>query len=150
MYQTIYFDMDGTLANLYGVRDWLPKLRAEDPSPYMDACPMLRLSQLARQLNALQRQGYHIGIISWLSKESTRAYDVEVTIAKTEWLKAHMPSVTWDEIHIVPHGVPKSEAAHIQPFDILFDDEQKNLDEWEQAGGWGFFPDEIFEILRGL
>ena len=28
----IWFDMDGTIADLYGVEDWLPKLRAYDPS----------------------------------------------------------------------------------------------------------------------
>ena len=35
--RTIWFDMDGTIANLYGVENWLPKLRAHDASPYADA-----------------------------------------------------------------------------------------------------------------
>ena len=29
----IWFDMDGTIANLYGVENWLPMLRAYDPTP---------------------------------------------------------------------------------------------------------------------
>ena len=33
----IWFDMDGTLADLYGVENWLEKLRASDPSPYAEA-----------------------------------------------------------------------------------------------------------------
>ena len=35
--RTIWWDMDGTIANLYAVNDWLPKLRSEDPSPYAEA-----------------------------------------------------------------------------------------------------------------
>ena len=150
MNQTIYFDMDGTLADLYGVFNWLPKLRAEDATPYMDAKPLIHMALLARLLNGLQKQGYQIGIISWLSKESSRAYDVEVTIAKMEWLKKHLPSVKWNKMHFLPYGVSKAEAANIQPFDILFDDEQANIEAWERAGGWGFSPDEIFETLRGM
>ena len=30
----ICFDMDGTIADLYAVPNWLDKLRAEDASPY--------------------------------------------------------------------------------------------------------------------
>ena len=48
---TIYFDMDGTIANLYAVENWLPKLRNEDASPYTDAEPLVRLATLARLLN---------------------------------------------------------------------------------------------------
>ena len=34
MTNMICFDMDGTIANLYGVHNWLEMLRAEDPTPY--------------------------------------------------------------------------------------------------------------------
>jgi len=90
---TIYFDMDGTIADLYADPNWLDKLRAYDPAPYRDAAPLVRLSQLARKLNKLQRAGYTIGIISWLSKTSTPEYDSAVTAAKLEWLHKHLPSV---------------------------------------------------------
>ena len=30
---TIYFDMDGTLANFYGVENWLDYLENEDTTP---------------------------------------------------------------------------------------------------------------------
>lgn len=64
---TIWFDMDGTIADLYGVDGWLEMLIAEDPTPYAVAKPLVRLSTLARKLNELQRKGYKIGVISWLS-----------------------------------------------------------------------------------
>ena len=62
--RTIWFDMDGTIADLYGVENWLPKLRSSDPSPYAEAKPMLNFSLFARYLNKLQVKGYKIGIIS--------------------------------------------------------------------------------------
>ena len=147
----IWFDMDGTIADLYGVENWLPRLRAYDPSPYMEAKPLLRLCSLARVLNRLSRQeGVAIGIISWLSKDPDPAYGEAVAQAKREWLARHMPSVEWDEIVIVPHGISKSEAVNIQPHDILFDDEIANIQDWEKAGGWGFSPEEIMSFLRSL
>ena len=74
-YKAIIFDMDGTIANLYGVKDWLPKLRSDDPSPYLDAEPMVNLNDLASQLRTLKSAGYTIGIISWLSKFSSESYN---------------------------------------------------------------------------
>ena len=129
MTKAIYFDMDGTIADLYGVDDWLPMLRASDPSPYKMAKPLVNLSILARYLNKLQRNGYKIGIVSWLSKCSDNAYDEAVTLAKTEWLAHHLASVNFDEIMIVPYGTPKQVFAHSND-DILFDDEAKNRENW--------------------
>lgn len=140
----IWFDMDGTIADLYGVEDWLPKLRAYDPSPYEDAAPLLRLSTLARLLNRLQREGYEIGIISWLSKNSNAAYDIDVTLAKIWWLKKHLASVHWDHLNIVPYGTPKQEICGKG---ILFDDEEPNRSAW---GEGAHDATEILEILKSL
>ena len=146
----IWFDMDGTLADLYAVEGWLDKLKAQDASPYMDAKPMLRLCSLARVLNRLSREGVFIGIVSWLSRTSTPEYDAAVTEAKLAWLAKHLPSVKWDMVAVVAHGTPKSEAAGINPHDVLFDDEENNIVEWEEAGGWGFDPSEIMSFLRSI
>ena len=42
----INFDMDGTIANLYGVENWLEMLMAEDETPYAIAKPLVNLSLL--------------------------------------------------------------------------------------------------------
>ena len=76
--KAIYFDMDGTLVDFYGVPNWLPKLRSYDPSPYTQAKPLLNFSLFARYVNILQRLGYTVGIISWLSKDSIPVYDEAV------------------------------------------------------------------------
>ena len=145
MTTTIYFDMDGTIADLYSVPNWLPLLRAYDPKPYAEAKPLVNLNSLARILNRLQRQGFRIGIISWLSKTSTPEYDAKVTAAKEKWLAKHLSSVDFDEIHSVPHGTPKPNFATAN--DILFDDEAKNRENWI---GKAFDVDSIIEILKGM
>ena len=143
---TINFDLDGTLANLYGVDGWLEMLIAHDVTPYAIAEPLLRLNLLARRLNTLQRNGYNIAIISWLSKSGNADYNERVTTAKVEWLAKHLPSVTWDRITIVEYGTPKETFCET-PFDILFDDEEKNRENW---GGVAFDVDDILGILKTL
>ena len=141
---TIYFDMDGTIANLYGVENWLAKLINEDATPYTDATPLVRLSTLARLLNKAQRNGHKIGIVSWLAKNSTVEYDIKVTNAKIEWLNTHLKSVHFDEIKIGKYGTPKSTMVEDKN-GILFDDEEPNRNEWK---GVAHDVDNIIEILK--
>lgn len=140
----IWFDMDGTIADLYGVTDWLPMLRASDPTPYAIARPLVNLSRLARCLNRLQAAGHEIGVISWLSKTGTTEYNTMVTEAKQFWLNLHMPSVHWNYVHIVEYGRNKWEICQEG---ILFDDEARNRNTW---GGNAYTPDEIFQILNEM
>lgn len=146
MATTIFFDMDGTIADLYGVENWLDYLIALDALPYEIAKPLIRLNALARVLNRLQKQGYKVGVISWLAKNSNIDYDEKVTKAKKEWLKKHLASVNFDEIHIVKYGTPKQTFAKTEN-DILFDDEEKNRNDWT---GKAFDVNEIIEILKGM
>jgi hypothetical protein len=120
--------MDGTMADLYGVENWLPMLRASDPTPYTIAKPLVRMATLARLLNNRQRNGYRIAVISALSKESTAEYDAAVMEAKRAWLAKHLASVHFDEIRFVPYTYRKNDAN--QGEDILFDDEERHLTAW--------------------
>ena len=144
--KAIYFDMDGTIANLYAVENWLPMLRAYNPAPYEQAKVMLNMAQLARVLNKLKAQGYFIGVVSWLSKEPTKEYDKKVIKAKQKWLKKHLASVEFDEIKIVAHGTPKSKVVQYRG-GILFDDEQGNRNEWK---GQAYDEKNILKILQEL
>ena len=141
---TINFDMDGTIADLYGVDNWLEYLIAEDTVPYANAEPLLRLSALARKLNSLQREGYQLAVISWLSKSGTDEYNKAVTEVKKEWLRKHLPSVKWDRVTIVPYGTPKQNFCHTE-LDILFDDEERNRTNWT---GRAYGVENILEILK--
>lgn len=143
---TINFDLDGTLADLYGVENWLPMLENHIETPYVVALPRIRFSALARVLNRLQREGYRLAVLSWLAKGSNADYDERVRNAKLEWLAKHLPSVEWDSINIVEYGTPKENFCET-PFDILFDDEEKNRENWN---GIAFDVDDIVGILKTL
>lgn len=143
---TIYFDMDGTIANLYGVENWLEKLRAEDVSPYVEAEPLVDMHELSRLLNDLQLSGVNLGIISWLSKDATKEYDKMVRRAKREWLMENLPTVEWDEIHLVKYGTPKHSCCR-ENFGILFDDNDAVREKWEKRGT-AFDVENILEILE--
>lgn len=143
---TIYFDLDGTLADTYGVENWLPLLRAESTVPYEQATPMCNFKLLARLLNKLQDNGYRIGIVSWLSKESTPEYNEAVRKAKRRWLAKHLPSVDWDEVHMVKYGTPKQYICSDKS-GILFDDEEQNRANWK---GTAYPPETLLSVLASL
>ena len=46
MNKMVCFDMDGTIADLYGVKGWLEYLQAENPWPYLAARPMCDMDAL--------------------------------------------------------------------------------------------------------
>ena len=143
---TINFDMDGTIADLYGVENWLDYLIAENTLPYEVARPLVRLNQLARRLNTLQKNGYEIAVISWLSKSGSEEYNRAVTEVKMAWLEKHLASVKWDRVTIVPYGTPKENFCY-NPLDILFDDEERNRNNWT---GRAYDVNNILEILREI
>lgn len=141
----IFFDMDGTIADLYSVENWLPRLRSSDPTPYTEAKPMLHFSTLARYLNKLQKAGIEISIISWTSKGGSATYNQMVEDAKKEWLRKHLPSVRFNHIYIVPYGYPKELFGGADC--ILFDDCENIRNDWH---GKAYSPDRIMEILKAL
>lgn len=144
MMKQIWFDMDGTIADLYGVEGWLDYLIAKDTFPYDNAEVMFNFSLFARLLNQVQRNGWKIGIISWTSKNGTDLYNGQVALSKMIWLHKHLHSVQWDEIKIVPYGTNKYETCG---GGILFDDEEGNRKAWQDEA---FTPDRIIEILKTL
>lgn len=140
------FDLDGCLVGLYDVPNWLEQLRAENTTPYEIAKPLVNLSLLARYLNKIQKMGNEIAIISWLSKSGSNKYNDAVTGAKLAWLKRHLPSVTWDEIIIVPYGTPKENYCRCAD-DVLCDDNAEIRRKWK---GKAFAETAIFEVLKEL
>lgn len=143
MKKEIWFDLDGTLANLYGVEGWKEKLDNSDETPYRDAKPLLNLQALARLLNNLQAKGWKINVVSWLSKNGSAEYGYKVTLAKRAWLAKHLASVKFDKVDIIDYGMPK----HLNREGILFDDEEKNRLGW---GEGAYNVNNILEVLKAL
>ena len=143
---TIWFDMDGTIADLYGCDNWLADLIDGYTRPYREAKSLVNMRKLGRVLNELQENGFEIGVISWLSRGGSEEYGERVKKAKLNWLARHIGAVEWNEIHIVPYGTPKENFCK-SVADILFDDEQKNRDNWS---GVAYDVNNILEVLEGL
>ena len=146
MARTIFFDMDGTIADLYSVNGWLNSILARDVKPYKEAKVMHNMQALARVLNRLQKEGNKVAIISWLAKNSTEEYDEKVAQTKREWLNKHLASVRFDEVHIVKYGTAKQTFIHTTN-DILFDDEEQNRNNWT---GEAHNVHNIIEVLKSL
>ncbi len=129
MNKTLVFDMDGTIADLYGVDGWLEKLRNEDATPYVDATPIFNMSLLNTVLDFFKAEGWKIVVTTWLSMDSTKEYDNEVRKAKIEWLKK--VDFIYDEIHLVKYGTTKANCTRkIGGFQVLIDDNEKIRKGW--------------------
>lgn len=143
----IYFDMDGTIADLYAVENWLPRLRNEDAAPYLEARPMCNMIILSELLIKAKAQGYGIGIITWLSKGATKEYKKAVRQAKKQWLNNYL-GVELAEAHFIQYGTRKDYVAKDKK-GILFDDDERVRMFWK---GTSYNPTEqnIIEILQEI
>ncbi len=127
--KTIVFDMDGTIANLYGVENWLADLRSENPRPYIQAQPMYDTDTLNSLVSTLKALGWTIVVTTWLSKGSTKDYDKLVRQAKLEWLEKK--GFPYDEIHLVKYGTTKANCTrHHKGTQILVDDNEQVRKGW--------------------
>ena len=121
--------MDGTIADLYGVKDWLPALRSENPMPYVSAKPIYDMDILNSILNELKLEGWKIVVTTWLAKDSSKEYDNKVRKAKLEWLKRH--NFPYDEVHMVKYGTTKADCTRKKGrYQILVDDNAKVRKGW--------------------
>lgn len=130
---TYSFDMDGTFADLYAVDGWLADLRAERTRPYAEAAPLLDMTGFRRMLKEIKDLGHRVEVISWGSKEASAEYDEAVKAVKLGWLEKQGLMRYIDKVNVVHYGTPKSTIP--SEIGILFDDEERNRTEWENAGG---------------
>ena len=129
MRKMIVFDMDGTIANLYGVEGWLTDLQNEQTRPYEEAEPLYDMNELKKVLNLLKVRGWTIAITTWLAMDATKEYNKAVTQAKKEWLERY--KFPYDEIHCVKYGTTKANCTRKKAdFQILIDDNKKIRDGW--------------------
>ena len=148
----ICFDMDGTIADLYSVDNWLDKLREFDPAPYIEAKPLWNMSELAKVLMLLAKQGIDIRIITWVSMETTPDYTAEVRTAKMEWLKKY--DFPFAHFHGVQYGTTKANCVRKYLAEnetaILIDDNAKVRDGWHLGETIDPAAENIVEILKSL
>lgn len=147
----LYFDMDGTIADLYNVPDWLNLLRTESPDPYLCAKPLLNMESLQAQLLYLQKHGCKIVICSWLSIGASPWYSQAITEAKLQWLEAHLPQVIFDDYLFLEYGEGKHKHAKRNEYSLLFDDNVDIRRKWNRASHRiSFAPSSIDRTLDYL
>ena len=129
MRKTLVFDMDGTIANFYGVNGWLSDLENSNPRPYTIAELMYDMNELAILLNSLKLQGWTVVVTSWLAKDSTKEFDKLVRVAKRNWLEKY--NFPFDEIHLVKYGTTKANCTRKHKgYQVLVDDNAEVRKGW--------------------
>lgn len=148
----VCFDMDGTIADLYGVPNWLGMVDSHNPTPYRVAKPMWDMDELATVLMALQRKGIEVRITTWLSKTTTPAYDRAVEMAKIDWLRHY--DFPFDHFHPIKYGVPKDlcVCGELREGEtaILIDDNAQVRKEWRVGATIDPTKCDIIEVLKNL
>ena len=128
--QAIYFDMDGTVYDLYSVDGWLEGLRAEDTTPYKCGNACVDLDALNEIISVAVALGIVVGIITWSAMNGSKEYNKAVRKVKREWVQENMPYVT--EFHCVKYGTPKHTTAKIRD-SILVDDNAEVRAKWKNG-----------------
>lgn len=121
MTKVLVFDLDGTVVDLYGVKNWLAYLVAHDETPYKIAKPLYDMNLLNSILNELKADGWEIVITTWLAKNSNKDYDNRVRKEKLDWLAKY--NFPYDEIHMIKYGTTKANCTRKKGgYQVLVDD----------------------------
>lgn len=148
MRKMLVFDMDGTIADLYGVNEWLTYIENENTRPYEIAEPMYDMIELVEILKTLQQKGWKIAVTTWLAMNGTKEYNKRTTYAKKEWLAKY--NFPYDEIHCVKYGTTKANCTRNKAdFQILIDDNEAVRKGWT-LGATINANENILNILKAL
>ena len=152
MVKMICFDMDGTIADLYGVKNWLPMLESHNPMPYRIAKPLWDMDELALTLMTLQKKGIEIRIVTWLAKGATAEYDRAVRLAKVDWLRHY--DFPFEHFHGIKFGTTKANCVRKYLAEnetaILIDDNAKVRKGWTLGETIDPTTCNLVEVLKGL
>lgn len=122
----IWFDMDGTIANLYGVAGWEEMLNAENALPYWEAKPLVDVEELNNILATFRFYGVEVGVITWGAMFATADYDHQTIVAKKAWLNKYFP-VLLEDFNFTRYGVDKFQTCG---YGVLVDDNADVRQTW--------------------
>jgi len=127
---TIVLDMDGTIADLYGSKNWLEKIINEKPV-FTDLQPLVDIKRLDLLLSLLS-EFCTIKIITWLPMNATFLYKQNCRLEKILWIKRNLTAI--DKIHAIKYGAKKHYVRNISKNALLFDDNKQVRFEWNNSG----------------
>lgn len=149
MNKVIVLDMDGTIANFYGVNGWLNDLQNENTRPYDIAEPLYNMEVFNALLDILKLQGWRIVITTWLSKGASVDFENATRESKKAWLNKY--NVKYDEIHMIRYGTTKANATRrLGGYQILVDDNAEIRKGWHLGNTIDANKNIIDELLKIL
>ena len=87
---SVYLDMDGTIADLYGQKGWLETLRKETDGLFINCAPLTTEEEL---LTIFPTNHYTIKILSMTPKNASKDYCKRVIAEKNAWLNKYFPQI---------------------------------------------------------
>ena len=141
--KSIWFDMDGTIAELYKVEGWLTSLREGDWSVYSECAPRAHANRIRNAVRALVEDGWQVGVITWASKGIDWGKDLDaIAEVKHEWLCQFFPEIADGMFACIPYGYSKAkyleeliENGHNHySLAYLVDDNKEVRAEWRTHG----------------
>ena len=135
MANTTWFDMDGTIYDLYKQAGWLQALRSEDwERAFYLGKPRAHIDRINAAIEALAGNGWKVGIITWAPKGY--GWDdeqiEEVAMVKHRWACEFTPFLADCSFACIPYGVSKAQ--------FLLD--------MEQAGELNYLVDDNKEVRK--
>jgi hypothetical protein len=145
----VYFDMDGTIADLYNFPNWLSYFENEKEGIFSQLSPMIDAKRLNDAIAKAKAKGHKFGVITWLPKNSTAQYRLKCSLEKIDWIKKNVPELK-DNIMTCEYGTSKADVAHANSRTIIFDDDENVRKDWIKTKGQAYEPSQILEVLEGL
>lgn len=132
MSKKIYFDLDGTVYDLYNIDDWLKKLTTEQDGVFTEGDFLVDYVDFMECIHQLQDYGYIFGVITWLPMQATPEYEEICRQEKIMWINEYLPFVS--EINICSYGIPKQNCIQKRSQTmILIDDNAEVCKMWNTA-----------------
>lgn len=150
--KNIYFDMDGTIADLYAYPNWLEHLQNEQ-SDFERLAPMVDMVVLNVLMAELKKTDKAVfSIATWLPMNASEDFEETCADDKIEWVFAHFGTELYKNMHCMKYGTPKHTCVgrKLTKNDVLVDDNMEVLTEWIQAGGTGVVAHELLNYLYEL
>ena len=135
---TIWFDMDGTIYELYRIPNWLERVREMDTSVFSDGFPRNDYDRIDIAVEALIEQGWQVGVITWAPKGATMDEINEVSEVKFNWLCKFFPALANGKFACIPYGESKAQflidMGEARTLNILVDDNKYVRADWRKHG----------------
>lgn len=105
---SIWFDLDGTLYELYKIPNWLERLERKDWNVFVDGKPRKHHERTREAIKALQAKGWTVGCITWGSRGLTKEKELQgIAEKKKEFLAKYFPELL-ENFYCLPYGASKA------------------------------------------